>query len=277
MYPHWTVTDTVVNGVQIHYVRTGGQNKPPLVLLHGFSDSGMCWLPVAHELEAEWDIILPDARGHGKSQRVQPGEKIDAAEDTAGLIQQLQLKQPVVGGHSMGGNTAGLVGARYPELIRALILEDPGWRSAPPPEKEDKEGEPKMPPPNPWRDWLVSLKGTPVEDVMAKCRADSPTWAEAELRPWVESKIALDTNIFLAESVRMAWEEVARLLVCPTLLLTGDVAKGAIVSEQDAQRAGQLSPAIRVANIPGVGHNLRRENFPLFLRLVKTFLQNLPG
>jgi N-formylmaleamate deformylase len=277
MVSNWTENDITVNGVQIQYTRTGGENKPALVLLHGFSDSGMCWLPVARELEARWDIILPDARGHGKSQRIQPGEKIDSPADIAGLIEQLELDHPVVGGHSMGGNTAGLVGARYPELIRGLILEDPGWRSAPPPRMQEKgEGE-KAAAPNPWFEWLLKLKDASVEDVMAKCRADSPTWAEIELRPWAESKIALDTNVFRAESVWVPWEEVARSIVCPTLLLTADVEKGAIVSAEDAQKASQISPAIRVAHIPGVGHNLRRENFALYMQLVSRFLESLRG
>ncbi|MBE0698604.1 MAG: alpha/beta hydrolase [Anaerolineaceae bacterium] len=277
MVSHWIENDIIINGVQIHYTRTGGKKKPPLVLLHGFSDSGMCWLPVARDLEAEWDIILPDARGHGKSQRVQPGEKIDSAADIAGLIQELKLNRPVVGGHSMGGNTAGLVGSRYPDLVRGLILEDPGWRAAPPPRMQAKEGEETPPPPNPWFEWLLRAKDTPIDKVMEKCRADSPTWAEIELRPWAESKINLDTNVFQAESVWVPWEEVARSIVCPTLLLTGDVDKGSIVSEEDAQHASQLSPAIRVAHIPGVGHNLRRENYPVFMRLVGDLLNNLHG
>jgi N-formylmaleamate deformylase len=276
MLPNWAENDILVNGVQLHYVRTGGENKPPLVLLHGFSDSGMCWLPVVRDLEDRWDIILPDARGHGKSQRVQPGEKIDSAADIAGLIEQLKLDHPVVGGHSMGGNTAGLVGSRYPELIRALILEDPGWRSAPPPRMQPKEdGEEAAP--NPWFEWLLSLKDARVEDVIAKCRADSPTWAEIELRPWAESKMALDTNVFRTESVWVHWEEVAQKITCPTLLLTADVDKGAIVAPEDAQKASQLSPAIRVVHIPGVGHNLRRENYPMFMQLVTGFLDGIKG
>lgn len=272
MLPHWKEHDIIIDGVMIHYTRTGNKAKPPLVLLHGFSDSGMCWLPVARELEAEWDVILPDARGHGKSQRVRPEEMVDSPADVAGLIQALELERPVVGGHSMGGNTAGMLGARYPELVRGLILEDPGWRSAPPPQSKEKDGEQKAPPSNPWFEWLRGLKGTPVEEVMAKCRADSPTWAEIELRPWAESKLDLDTNIFQAQSVRMDWKEVAARLTCPTLLLTGEVDKGSIVSAEDAQLACQLSPAIRTAHIPGVGHNLRRENYPLFMQLVRDFL-----
>lgn len=274
MYPNWTKKDIIVNGVQIHYVRTGGRKKPPLVLLHGFSDSGMCWLPVARDLEAEWDVILPDARGHGKSARVQPGEKVDAAADVAALIGALKLDRPVVGGHSMGGNTAGMLAARYPELVRGLILEDPGWGDAPP-RRPRKEGE--QPPANPWFDWLFSVKGMPLAKVMAKCRKDSPTWPKIEVRPWAQSKLDLDTNIFQVESIWVHWKEVVPKITCPTLLLTADVEKGAIVTAENAQLAAQLSPAVKVAHIPGVGHNLRRENYQMYMELVRSFLASLKG
>lgn len=91
MYPHWTECDVLVDGIQIHYTRTGDGSKPPLLLLHGFSDDGMCWLPVARDLEAKYDLILPDARGHGRSARVQPGEDVNMAADIAGLIRRLGL------------------------------------------------------------------------------------------------------------------------------------------------------------------------------------------
>jgi N-formylmaleamate deformylase len=272
MLPHWSEYDVLVNGVQIHYTRTGEKNKPALVLLHGFSDSGLCWLPVARDLESEWDIILPDARAHGKSQRVQPGEKLDPAADVAGLIRALDLDSPVVGGHSMGGSTAGLLAMQYPNLVRGLILEDPGWRASPPPavEKDEKEA-----PKNPWFEWLKHIKNSSIEEVMEKCHADSPGWAEIELRPWAESKIQFDTNVFRAENTRVFWEEVAVSITCPTLLLTGDVEKGAIVTPEDAARATELSSYIRAAHIPGVGHNLRRENYPAFIQLVSGFLKIL--
>src|SRR5512147_134633 len=108
---NWTDGTISANGAQFHYTRTGDGTKPALVLAHGFSDNGMCWLPVARDLEADYDVILPDARGHGKSQRVQPGEWVNHASDLAGIIQALGLDRPVVGGHSMGGSTAGALAA----------------------------------------------------------------------------------------------------------------------------------------------------------------------
>ncbi|MFN2157062.1 MAG: alpha/beta fold hydrolase, partial [Anaerolineae bacterium] len=64
-----------MNGVDLHYYRTGKEGGPPLVLAHGFSDDGQCWYRLATDLEADFDVVMPDARGHGLSARVRPGEK----------------------------------------------------------------------------------------------------------------------------------------------------------------------------------------------------------
>ena len=96
-----------------------------LMLVHGFSDNGLCWAPVAHDLESEYDVIMPDMRGHGLSSRVQLGETVDMAADVAELIRTLKLERPIVCGHSMGAGVTFQLGARFPELVRALVLEDP--------------------------------------------------------------------------------------------------------------------------------------------------------
>src|SRR4051812_37942665 len=127
MLPHWTQNDLLINGVRLHYYRTGQADKRPLVLVHGFSDNGLCWTPTARDLESEYDVIMPDMRAHGLSERVQPGEKVDMAADLAGLIRTLQLRSPVICGHSMGAMIAYQLGVRFPELTRALVLEDPPW------------------------------------------------------------------------------------------------------------------------------------------------------
>ncbi len=54
MLHHWTKNDLLVNGVRLHYYRTGHGDKRPLVLVHGFSDNGLCWTPTARDLESEY-------------------------------------------------------------------------------------------------------------------------------------------------------------------------------------------------------------------------------
>ena len=70
----------MANGIRIHYWRTGG-DKPVLLVAHGSSDDGLCWTNLAKELEADYDIIMPDARGHGLSD---PPSKTDSADAQAG-------------------------------------------------------------------------------------------------------------------------------------------------------------------------------------------------
>ena len=97
--------------MRLHYYRTGHGDKPPLVLVHGFSDNGLCWSRTAHDLEAEYDVVMPDMRGHGLSARMRPGDDVDMAADLAGLIRGLGLTRPIVGGHSMGAMVTSRLGA----------------------------------------------------------------------------------------------------------------------------------------------------------------------
>jgi N-formylmaleamate deformylase len=59
-------------GIDIHFRRTGG-DKPPLIALHGLIGSGACLSPLAHALEDHFDVIVPDARGHGGSSSPERG------------------------------------------------------------------------------------------------------------------------------------------------------------------------------------------------------------
>ena len=91
----WFPGDVVVNDVKIHYHRTGG-NKPPVVLAHGITDSGLCWTRLARALEDEYDLIMIDARGHGLSDAPETGYTPEYhAADIAGLVQALGLERPV--------------------------------------------------------------------------------------------------------------------------------------------------------------------------------------
>lgn len=276
MLPHWTDKDIFVDGVKIHYYRTGDGNKPPLVLAHGFSDNGLCWVHVARDLEATYDVILPDAHGHGYSARVKPEVEIDMAADTAGLIRGLGLSKPVLGGHSMGASTSAQVEAHFPGLVRALLLEDPPWFEAEPPKPEEtpKEGQPRV---RPRADWITSLEKMSADELVEKCKQDNPTWPEIELRPWAESKKQFDYGfLYRPGGPTHNWQDVYQAIHCPTLLITADPAKGAIVNPVMAKIITTNNQNIQVANIKGAGHNIRRENYPAYIKAVQDFLLSLP-
>ena len=122
---HWQEGDVVANGIRQHYWRTGG-DKPVLLLLHGFQEAALSGMQVARALEAAYDVVLVDARGHGRSDGIATGFSSDLLlEDAAGFICALRLSRPRILGFSQGGATALRLAASYPELVHSFIYE--GW------------------------------------------------------------------------------------------------------------------------------------------------------
>jgi len=121
----WASSVCQTNGIDIHYLRTGG-HRPPLVALHGLTGSGACWKPLGRALESEWDDVMSDARGHGSSSAQARGYSYDGyANDVVGLIGALRLDTPILLGHSMGGMTAAIVASRLGSGVRGLVVADP--------------------------------------------------------------------------------------------------------------------------------------------------------
>ena len=268
----WFSGDVLANCIKIHYYRTGG-NKPPVVLCHGMTDDGLCWTPVARALEADYDVIMVDARGHGLSDAPLEGyDPKTQAEDLAGFIQALKLAKPIVMGHSMGASTAFLATAAFPGLVKAAILEDPPFHEPTP--NDNGEGHKAFAAQA--RKENLEHKAMTRQALMALKNQQSPIWPADELGPWADSKqrvsLAFMDAIQNCQPIGSPWELLAKI-ACPVLLITADPAKGAIVTPGAAQKAAGMLPSLEVAQIPGAGHNIRRENFPAYMKAVMEFLR----
>ena len=188
----WQSGAIAVNGLKLHYTRTGGA-KPPVVLAHGFSDDGLCWTPVAEALEADYDVVMVDARGHGRSAAPEQGYgSADHATDLAGVIRALDLKRPAVLGHSMGAASTLALAGLYPDLPRAILLEDPPPWWTPAAVQEGPEPSAAL------RLAIIERKRKTREELIAHARSGSPTWPEAELGPWADAKLRFSFNILIA-------------------------------------------------------------------------------
>src|SRR5688572_2971765 len=219
----WNTGGTVVNGVRLHYTRTGG-TKPPVVLAHGFSDSGLCWTPVAQALEVNYDIVMVDARGHGFSEAPETGYTLtEMASDLQGIITGLGLVRPAIIGHSMGGGTTLALAGLYPDVPGAIILEDAGALDASDFPLRQVGGA------NALIARLSLLQPKPGDELIAQMRASS-RWPEVELGPWADAK--LQYNMHAAQfhpSSGFTWTELVPRIICPALLITADLDRGAIV------------------------------------------------
>src|SRR5579859_1076052 len=278
MLAHWTQNDLLINGVRLHYYRTGHGDKRPLVLVHGFSDNGLCWTPAARELESEYDVIMPDMRGHGLSERVQPGEKVDMAADLTGLIRILKLSRPILCGHSMGAMNAYQIGVRFPEFTSALVLEDPPWwLPRPQPVQSPAPGESAEPP---IVKWARSLANQTLDELLAQYRTDHPDWPEALVYPRCESKKQLDPTIVDTMVNRMNAQEVdwrtsIQNIAYPVLLFAGNPELGGIVTSEVAAQVHQLNPKVNIVVFPDVGHLIRFDKYAAFMNALWAFLNQV--
>ncbi len=268
----WASGDVAANGITIHYYRTGG-DRPALVLNHGATDNGLCWTRLARALEGDYDVIMPDARGHGLSQAPDDGyDSPTRAADLAGFIRALGLDKPAVGGHSMGAMTTFYLAALYPDLPRCAILEDPVFRqeaSGPSEEELRARGE-RM------RQEAEERRTLGRDGIIARGRERNPNWDESEFGPWADAKLQVSPKFGMGRSMRpaeqTAWRDLIPKITCPTLLVTGDPEKGAIVTPEAAEEAARLNPRLRVVRLRGAGHNIRREQFDGYVRAVRDFL-----
>lgn len=274
---NWQSGFVEANGLQIHYTRTGG-NRPPLVLSHGVTDSGLCWTPVAQALAADYDVIMVDARGHGHSEAPETGYgPAEQAADLYGVISGLGLQRPAVLGHSMGAITTLALACIYPDAPGMILLEDPPpwWIPAPPdPASSDR-------PRSGMAAWAAEVKHKTRDELITQQREANPGWSEAELEPWADAKLQFSLNVLSvfegSTSPNVEWVELLRELTCPALLITGDPASGAAVSADSAAVLQSLLPALRVVHIPGAGHNIRRDRFARYIEVVRSFLDAPPA
>ena len=96
----------------------------PLLLLHGWMDSGATWQFMVDAMAAERRVLAPDWRGFGRSSHAPGGYYFpDYLADLDAILAQLSPDAPVdIVGHSMGGNVAGLFAGVRPERVRRLAL-----------------------------------------------------------------------------------------------------------------------------------------------------------
>jgi 3-oxoadipate enol-lactonase len=108
---------------RISYQRQGA--GAPVLLLHPLALAGRVWAPVAERLAPRYDVITPDARGHGASEwDGNPFTMEDLADDVIALLDALGLEKASLVGMSMGGSVAINVAGRYPDRVQSLVLAD---------------------------------------------------------------------------------------------------------------------------------------------------------
>jgi pimeloyl-ACP methyl ester carboxylesterase len=116
-----------VDGFRLAYDRTG--EGPPVVALHGWPGSRRDYRDVVARLAGAADVVAPDLRGFGDSDRhAADSEAYSAGGQAAsvlGLVEELGLDRPVLVGYDVGSRVAQAAAHLRPDLVRALVLSPP--------------------------------------------------------------------------------------------------------------------------------------------------------
>ena len=113
----------LTSGLAQHYERHGTAGRPPVLLISGLGGVGASWGPQAELLARDFDIILPDQRGTGRTDRALDGYTTEQlAADMAALVIELGVGPVHVVGSSTGGAVAQQMALRHPDLVRSLVI-----------------------------------------------------------------------------------------------------------------------------------------------------------
>ena len=112
--------DIVVDGRRLHLVDWGGDARPPLLLLHGFTGHAHAWDTLAIAQQPHFHVLALDARGHGDSDPADVYDAAGAFRDLSSVVDQLGLRTHTLVGLSMGGRNAMYFTAKRPDRSHRL-------------------------------------------------------------------------------------------------------------------------------------------------------------
>ncbi|MBW4614287.1 MAG: alpha/beta hydrolase [Desmonostoc vinosum HA7617-LM4] len=292
-----------VRGVEHYYEwmkkTSGTLVKPVMVFIHGWAGSARYWRSTANALVEDFDCLLYDLRGfgrsHGRPTIVQasesvvesetPQEKSEAikeltyeleeyAEDLLALLDGLHLQRVYINAHSMGASIATLFFNRYPQRVERGILTCSGIF-----EYDEKafaafhkfggyvvKYRPK---------WLSKI---PLADRMFMARFLHRSIPNSERQAFLQDFLEADydaalgtifTSVCKAQAELMP-EEFAKLTV-PTLLVAGEYDK--IIPAEMGRQAAALNDKVEFAMIPKTAHFPMLEDAVSYVQRVREFLQ----
>lgn len=277
-------------------IQAGPVGAPQLVLLHGITSSAAAnWPSIAHWSQRGWRVIALDARGHGLSPRWQPQQLLRAGQQlvddvvevleylptpapaqnaapTAGASEPTAAAglKPILIGHSMGAATAAVVAAQRPDLVSALVLEDPARYGTRSPSELLRRGQARA---NHVNRTLADLPASLAALLENAGTPGQPSAQEALPSLWASQQLdqsLLGTGVVAPE---VEFTQLMKSISLPTLLLTGDRRGEARVGAQLLAQLMEQNPNICGQVMPGAGHQVRRANPQAYYDVVDAFLQ----
>lgn len=265
-------------GLKFHYVEWGAATQPPMLCLHGITQTAHSWDEVAAALSPQHRVLCFDQRGHGDSDWAPDHDytRHTQAADLDAITDALGLSRFILAGMSMGGINAITFTARHPDKVQALIIVDVS------PEVQAR-GVQNI------RSFIQAADELDsVEEFVARAHQFNPRRSLENIRSrlsynlkqlpngkwtWKYDKALRSRERgFEASALLNLWDDV-RAIRCPTLIIKGG--ESDILSGESAEKLQGAIPGSRLAVVPGAGHSVMGDNPSAFVAAVRPFLSTL--
>jgi pimeloyl-ACP methyl ester carboxylesterase len=254
-------------------------NKPVMVFIHGWGGSGRYWRSTAKALTNDFDCLLYDLRGFGRSASLSGASNLgyemqDYAEDLAILLDTLNLNQVYLNAHSMGASIATIFLNLYPERVQQAILTCNGIF------EYDAKAFAAF---HKFGGYVVKFRynwflKVPMSDRMFMARFLHRPIAKSERVAFLEDFLLADYQAAVGtiytsvskQAVETMPKEFAKLTV-PTLMVSGE--KDIIIPAVMGRQAAALNDQIKYVELPKTAHFPMLEDATAYLNAVRGFLQ----
>ena len=269
----------LVEGRQVHYLEWGASAAPAVVCLHGGGQTAYMYEELGRALADRYHVIAPDLPAHGDSDPVSEVEEMVSRRALAStippLVQAFGVERAALVGASLGGMTSITVGAKWPELVSAIVLIDVGHRL-------EEEGVRKIIGFMRAHDSFASLEEAAAEisQYLPQRREVRPASLTRNLRQrddgrwvWKHSlgdRLRADADTSNWQQILEGLDTEAASLRCPVLVLRG--AFSDVLSGEGAEEVAALIPGARLETVEKAGHLAAGDNPHSTVRLVSEFL-----
>ncbi|PSF31431.1 alpha/beta hydrolase [Aphanothece hegewaldii CCALA 016] len=272
-----------IRGVDHYYewIRQSNEqsNKPIMVFIHGWGGSARYWKSTAVALSDQYDCLLYDLRGFGRSKLPTTSVEIsyeleEYADDLAFLLDALKIDKIYLNSHSMGASVGTFFITSYPERVEKAILTCNGIF-----EYDEKAFATfykfggyvvkfRYP-------WFLKF---PLADRLFMARFLHRPIDKAERVAFLEDFLLADYDAALGTIFTSVSKQAVEVMPqkfmqisTPTLLISGE--KDIIIPAKLGQQAAKLNPQIQYVEMPKTAHFPMLEDAQTYLQIVREFLQ----
>jgi len=251
------------------FCRQSGNGRP-VIILHGLFGLSDNWVTFGRLLSRDYSVYIPDLRNHGQSPHSKVFDFPSLEEDLVELVEEHELENVYLIGHSLGGKTAMYFTLHHPGLVRKLVVVDISFRRSTPGNEHQ----------------LLLQAMLAVDFTMAKSRADVDKqlqlqihsqklrqfllkdiyWRDRHSLDWRPDLQAINENLpLIFEDV-----DVTGIFTGPALFVRGGLSD--YILDSDLEELTVKFPAAEVKTIANASHWVHADAPGEFFGLVKNFL-----